>query len=88
MALKKIFLSLNRVLKNHPQTAHITSEEVKDLNLNCRKYSSLLFGHGEAKGELKKRLEDDHIAHLIQAVETVAQMTDRQIAAKVREYFN
>jgi hypothetical protein len=37
---------------------------------------------------LKKRLEDDHLAHLIQAVETVDQMTDRQIAAKVREYFN
>jgi hypothetical protein len=50
--------------------------------------SILLFGPGEAKGELKKRLEDDHLTHLIQAVETVDQMTDRQIAAKVREYFN
>ena len=50
--------------------------------------SILLFGPGEAKGELKKRLDDDHLAHLIQAVETVDQMTDRQIAAKVREYFN
>ena len=50
--------------------------------------SIFLFGPGEAKGELKKRLEDDHLAHLIQAVETVDQMTDRQIAAKVREYFN
>ena len=50
--------------------------------------SILLFGPGEAKGELKKRLEDDHLAHLIQAVETVDQMTDPQIAAKVREYFD
>jgi hypothetical protein len=50
--------------------------------------SIFLFGPGEAKGELKKRLEGDHLAHLIQAVETVDQMTDRQIAAKVREYFN
>jgi len=50
--------------------------------------SILLFGPGEAKVELKKRLEDDHLTHLIQAVETVDQMTDRQIAAKVREYFN
>lgn len=49
--------------------------------------SIFLFGPGEAKGELKKRLEDDRLAHLIQAVETVDQMTDRQIAAKVREYF-
>ncbi len=50
--------------------------------------SILLFGPGEAKGELKKRLEDEHLAHLIQAVETVDQMADRQIAAKVRKYFN
>lgn len=49
--------------------------------------SIFLFGPGEAKGELKKRLEDDHLDHLLQAVETVDQMTDRQIAAKVREYF-
>jgi len=50
--------------------------------------SILLFGPGEAKVELKKRLEDDHLAHIIQDVETVDQMTDPQIAAKVREYFN
>ena len=50
--------------------------------------SILLFGPGEAKGELKKRLEDAHLDSLIQAVETVDQMTDRQIAAKVREYYN
>lgn len=49
--------------------------------------SIFLFGPGAAKGELKKRLEDDHLAHLLQAVETVDQMTDSQIAAKVREYF-
>ena len=50
--------------------------------------SILLFGPGEAKGELKKRLEDDHLTHHLHTVETVDQMTDRQIAAKVREYFN
>ena len=49
--------------------------------------SIFLFGPGEAKGQLKKRLKDGHLAHIIQAVETVDQMTDRQIAAKVREYF-
>ncbi len=49
--------------------------------------SILLFGPGEAKGELKKRLEDGHLTNLIKAVETVDQMTDPQIAAKVREYF-
>ena len=49
--------------------------------------SILLFGPGEAKGELKKRLEGDRLGERIVAVETVAVMTDRQIAAKVREYF-
>jgi len=49
--------------------------------------SILLFGPGEAKGELKKRLEDEHLTHLLQAVETFDHMTDHQIAAKVREYF-
>nr|WP_320014277.1 hypothetical protein [uncultured Desulfobacter sp.] len=50
--------------------------------------SIFLFGPGEAKNELKKRLDDAHLDNLIQAVETVDQMTDRQIAAKVREYYN
>jgi hypothetical protein len=47
----------------------------------------LLFGPGEAKGELKKRFERNKLGGLIEAVETVDKMTDRQIAAKVREYF-
>lgn len=46
----------------------------------------LIFGPGEAKGELRKRLEKDRIDARIVAVETVDRMTDRQIAAKVREY--
>lgn len=50
--------------------------------------SFLLFGPGEAKGELKKRLERDKLGEHIIAVETVDKMTDRQIAAKVREYFH
>ena len=50
--------------------------------------SVLLFGPGEAKGELKKRLEKDKLGGQIIAVETVDKMTDRQIAAKVREYFH
>ena len=50
--------------------------------------SVLLFGPGEAKGELKKRLERDKLGGHIIAVETADKMTDRQIAAKVREYFH
>lgn len=47
----------------------------------------LIFGPGEAKGELKKRIERDKTSGRIVAVETVDKMTDRQIAANVREYF-
>jgi len=49
--------------------------------------SILIFGPGEAKGELQKRLEKGKLGGRIAAVETVDKMTDRQIAAKVREHF-
>ena len=45
-----------------------------------------IFGPGEAKGELEKRLERAGLKAHIVAVETVDKMTDRQISAKVREY--
>jgi len=47
----------------------------------------LIFGPGEAKGELKVRLEKHHLGGRIMGIETVDKMTDRQIAAKVRQYF-
>ena len=50
--------------------------------------SILIFGPGEAKGELKKRLEHAKLGGHIIAMETADKMTDRQIAAKVREYFH
>jgi stalled ribosome rescue protein Dom34 len=46
-----------------------------------------IFGPGEAKGELKKRIEHEGFKAHILAIETVDKMTDRQIAAKVRERF-
>ena len=46
-----------------------------------------IFGPGEAKGELEKRLEHAGRKKHILAIETVDKMTDRQIAAKVREHF-
>ena len=50
--------------------------------------SVLIFGPGEAKTELKKRLECDKFKGRIIAVEAADKMTDRQIAAKVRQYFS
>jgi hypothetical protein len=49
--------------------------------------SILIFCPGEAKGELKKRLNKNNLDKRIAGVETVDKMTDRQIAAKVRQYF-
>jgi len=49
--------------------------------------SILIFGPGVAKGELKKRLDENNLSDRISGVETVDNMTDPQIAAKVRQYF-
>jgi len=49
--------------------------------------SILIFGPGEAKDELKKRLERNNLGGRIAGIETVDKMTDHQIAAKVRQYF-
>jgi hypothetical protein len=46
-----------------------------------------IFGPGEAKGELKKRLEHAGLNEHILAIEAMDKMTDRQISAKVRERF-
>ncbi len=47
----------------------------------------LLFGPGEAKGEVKKRLERDKLAARIVGIEAIDRMTDRQIVAKVQQHF-
>jgi hypothetical protein len=47
----------------------------------------LILGPGEAKGELKERLEKHGLGGRIVGIETVDRMTDRQVAAKVRQYF-
>ena len=49
--------------------------------------SILILGPGEAKVELKKRLESEALGGRIVGIETVDKMTDRQIAAKVRQRF-
>jgi len=49
--------------------------------------SILIFGPGEAKGELKKHLKRAKLDGRIIGIETIDKMTDRQISAKVRQYF-
>lgn len=50
--------------------------------------SILIFGPGEAKVELKNRLESQHLGGRIIGVETSDKMTDRQVAAEVRQHFS
>jgi stalled ribosome rescue protein Dom34 len=50
--------------------------------------SILIFGPGEAKVELKKRLEEESLAGRVVGIQTVDKMTDRQIAARVRRHFS
>lgn len=47
----------------------------------------LIFGPGEAKGELEKRLVKNKLSGRIAGMETVDRMTDHEIATKVRQYF-
>jgi stalled ribosome rescue protein Dom34 len=50
--------------------------------------SILILGPGEAKTELEQRLEAEALGTRIVGIETVDKMTDRQIAARVRQRFS
>jgi hypothetical protein len=47
-----------------------------------------IFGPGEAKGELKRRLEHQKLGSRVSALETADKLTDRQIGARVRQHFS
>ena len=47
----------------------------------------LLFGPGEAKGELKKRIMRNKRGIRVIGVQAADKMTDRQVSAKVWHYF-
>jgi len=49
--------------------------------------SILILGPGEAKLELEARLKKDALDGRIVGIETVDKMTDRQVAARVRQRF-
>lgn len=49
--------------------------------------SILIFGPGEAKEELNDRLESKNLGGRVVGIKTEDKMTERQIAAKVREHF-
>ncbi len=47
----------------------------------------LIFGPGEAKSELEKRIVHEKVRVQIVGIETADKMTERQIATKVRKHF-
>jgi stalled ribosome rescue protein Dom34 len=49
--------------------------------------SILIFGPGEAKGEIQKQLEGQALGERIVGIETTDSMTDAQVVAKVRQHF-
>ncbi len=48
----------------------------------------LIFGPGEAKGELRKRIERDTLDLRILCFETTDKMTERQISQKVKRHYS
>jgi hypothetical protein len=50
--------------------------------------SVLIFGPGEAKGELKKLREQNNLHDRVVVMEPADKMTEGQIAAKTRQYFS
>ena len=48
----------------------------------------LIFGPGEAKGELRKRIERDTLDLRILCFETTDKMTERQVSQKVRRHYS
>jgi hypothetical protein len=98
---KQLRRSGDSPLKGHYESQHVPADDSRQRRLTehlnmyydaviacIRKAESILiFGPGEAKGELQKRLESNNLGERIVGIETVDKMTDRQIAAKVRQYF-
>jgi hypothetical protein len=69
-------------------TNHLNEYYAKVISFLRDADAVLLFGPGEAKGELQRRLGVDPSAPRIVGVETVDKMTDQQIIAKVRDQFS
>jgi hypothetical protein len=49
--------------------------------------SLFLFGPGEAKNELNERLTEQHLGRRVIGIETADKLTDREIAAQVRQHY-
>ena len=68
-------------------TGHLSDYYNQVLSYIRDEESILIFGPGEAKLELKKRLENMELDGRIVGIETVFNMTDNEIVSKVRQRF-
>jgi DNA-binding transcriptional ArsR family regulator len=80
-------LALPDNLKQRQFTRHIDKYYDEVIENLRDAYLIFIFGPGEAKGELAKRIEALKLAGRIAGIETAGKMTNRKIAAKVRTYF-
>jgi stalled ribosome rescue protein Dom34 len=98
---KHVRFSSSTHLKDHIDTQGPEAEDMRDRQYKAhldRYYDKVLssivnansifiFGPGEAKIELENHLERHGFGEHVVGVESADKMTDRQIAAKVRNYF-
>lgn len=68
-------------------TAHLHQYYVEVVAYVRHAETLLVFGPGEAKGQLVKELEKALTKDCVMKVETADKMTNRQIAAHVRDHF-
>jgi hypothetical protein len=70
-----------------PVTSHLNDYYDEVLAYIRTAESILIFGPGEAKAELQKRLEYAELHEHIVGIETADKMTDNQIVTKIRQHF-
>ena len=68
-------------------SGHLINYYNEVVNYICDAESILIFGPGEAKDELKKRLESRKLYQKVVGFEIADKMTDNEIVAKVRQCF-
>jgi len=80
---------VNQERKKEERIKHQLSSYYKNIESRIKEADELyIFGPSEAKNELRKNLETNiDISSRIKAIDTADSMTDNQIIAKVREFF-
>jgi hypothetical protein len=99
--MKQIIADVDKHERFSGKSLGVNEEDIRDRRFdnNLKRYydkiitniqdanSILIFGPGEAKIELKKRIEGKSFLGKNVHIEAEDKMTDRQITAKVRQYF-